>query len=114
MVSIGLSIYCYPYLVYCSVRTELIAHAVSPDISPWRWILGNDVSFQLLFVNLPANAGPWLLIALYAWRVPMRALPDDGSPYPRRYCARCHYNLHGLDADLCPECGNRLNHTIPA
>jgi hypothetical protein len=73
----------------------------------------NKWSFQWLFVHLPGQAGPWLLIAIYAWRVPMRALPDDGSPYPRQYCGRCHYNLHGLDATRCPECGSELAPLAP-
>ena len=36
----------------------------------------------------------------------MRLPPEDGTPYPRRYCGNCYYNLHGLDtAERCPECG---------
>ena len=51
---------------------------------------------------------PWLLIAIYAWRVPMWAPVDDGTPYPRAYCAKCLYNLHGNKEDRCPECGSDL------
>ncbi|MBI4582099.1 MAG: hypothetical protein HY718_20550 [Planctomycetes bacterium] len=49
-----------------------------------------------------------LLIAIYARRYPMRVPPEDGSPWPRRYCGQCGYNLHGIEAAECPECGRRL------
>lgn len=104
----------YPFLVYCAIRVLRIAHRLSPDIGFWKFHLGHAESFQFLFVYLVAYAGPWLLIALYAWRVPMRPLPDDGSPFPRHYCDRCGYNLHGLASTQCPECGSRLKPIPPA
>lgn len=52
---------------------------------------------------------PWLLIAIYAWRVPMWAPADDGTPFPRVYCAKCLYNLHSNKKDRCPECGSDLD-----
>ena len=50
-------------------------------------------------------AGPWLVIAWWAWRYPTRAPADDGTPLPRWHCANCLYNLQGLTSDRCPECG---------
>ncbi len=61
-----------------------------------------------MFVYSVMMAGPWVLIAFYAWRVPMRKPADDGSPYPRRYCGNCYYNLYGVDSQRCPECGVEL------
>ncbi len=61
--------------------------------------------FMWLFVLPAFYVLPWLLIAGYAWRVPMRKPPDDGTPFPRRYCAKCLYSLYGNKSDRCPECG---------
>jgi hypothetical protein len=69
------------------------------------WMLIDQGPFQSAFVQLPYYAVPWLLIAWFAWRAPMKPLPDDGSPWPRRYCGKCGYNLHGVDGGRCPECG---------
>lgn len=80
------------------------ARGLNPRPS-WTLVLGNQPAFLLLFVDTVASAGPWLLIAWYGWRVSMKTLPDDGSPFPRRYCCRCHYNLRGLETTVCPECG---------
>lgn len=52
---------------------------------------------------------PWLLIAVYAWRVPMRKPAEDDTPFPRRFCAHCLYNLYGNKSDRCPECGHALS-----
>ena len=32
---------------------------------------------------------------------------------PPRYCRRCNYNLHGLTAPRCPECGREFDPTNP-
>jgi hypothetical protein len=75
---------------------------------PFGSYLFNQMNFNAIFVNGVFEAGPWLLIAVFAWRVPMPRLPEDGSPFPRRYCGKCRYNLHGLDTNVCPECGAKL------
>ncbi len=62
-------------------------------------------TFHALCVHPVSTVGPWLLIAVFAWRIPMAPLPDDQSPYPRAFCRRCGYNLHGLEVARCPECG---------
>ena len=93
---------------YADVGWHLVRAGIQP--TKWLWLesfIGNRNCVLQMFCTV-ANAGPWLLIAIYAWRVPMRAIPDDGSPYPRRYSARCYYNLHGINPDRCPECGNEL------
>ncbi len=64
--------------------------------------------FLGLFVNPVRLVGPWLLIAIYAWKVPMRKPPDDGTPFPRRFCGNCYYNLRGIEAGRCPECGTEF------
>jgi len=81
-----------------------------PRPSPWTYLLLNRGTFRWMIIDMIARVGPWLLIALYAWRVPMTAAPDDGSPFPRSFCGRCRYNLHGLDhPERCPECGSALD-----
>jgi hypothetical protein len=75
---------------------------------PLNFYLINRYAFTKIFVDSVFTAGPWLLIAVFAWRVPMTRLPEDGSPFPRRYCGKCRYNLHGLDTNVCPECGAKL------
>ena len=64
--------------------------------------------FLSLFVDPLRLVGPWLLIAIYAWKVPMRQPPDDGTPFPRRFCGNCYYNLRGIEANRCPECGTEF------
>jgi len=51
---------------------------------------------------------PWLLIAWYARRVPMLRPGEDELPFPQQFCGVCHYNLHGIKKDRCPECGSDL------
>lgn len=70
--------------------------------------LFNQRAFWSLFVGTVQVAGPWLLIALWAKYYPTRVLAGDGSPFPRRFCGKCHYNLHGIDSTRCPECGAML------
>ncbi len=89
--------------LYLSAPHELPTHPTA-----WTFFLLNSSAFDSYFVSSVRYVGPWLLIAYYAWRVPMRQLPDDGSPFPRRFCGRCLYNLHGLTSDRCPECGASL------
>lgn len=83
-------------------------HEPLPLPSWSSFFLYRDV-FKLLCVDLVGVSGPWVLIAIYAWRVPMLVPPDDGSPFPRRYCGKCLYNLHGIDSPRCPECGSELD-----
>lgn len=71
--------------------------------TPWTRNL-----FESFFINPIAYVGPWLVIACFARWAPMANPVDDGSPFPRRYCGRCGYNLHGIDSDVCPECGATL------
>ncbi|NLE58634.1 MAG: hypothetical protein GX616_09760 [Planctomycetes bacterium] len=73
--------------------------------------LNSDV-FKVLFVYSVQNALPWLLIAWYAYRLSTRMPVGDGSPFPRRYCGKCHYNLCGIDSPRCPECGVELVPTV--
>ena len=68
--------------------------------------------FLSLFVDPLRSVGPWLLIAIFAWKVPMRKPPDDGTPFPRRFCGNCYYNLHGIEASRCPECGTGFEHPV--
>ncbi len=101
--------YSFPTLNKSSLRS-FAAASPGADINPDVWFRWE---FQVLFVDSVDLLGPWLLIAVFAWRVPMTTFPDDGSPYPRRYCGRCHYNLHGTDALRCPECGAALVTATP-
>lgn len=68
----------------------------------------NQNTFHWVCVEPAIMAGPWILIAIYARRYPLRPAPNDGSPWPRRYCGHCMYNLHGIEASTCPECGRKL------
>ncbi len=52
---------------------------------------------------------PWLLIAWYSRRVPMLRPSEDDVPFPQQFCGVCHYNLHGIKKDRCPECGSDLD-----
>ncbi len=85
----------------------LLASSPYPTVNPvpWPWILLNQHAFRAVAVEAIADAGPLVVIAYFARRYPLRPPPDDGSPFPRRYCGACGYNLHGIDDDRCPECG---------
>lgn len=110
----------YGKLVMISVQCLLYSTTWTLDeINDWvfwpDYFILNKHCFSTLFVSSAESIGPWLLIAVFAWKVPMRRLPDDGSPYPRQLCGNCHYNLRGLDLDVaageerrCPECGEVL------
>jgi len=80
-------------------------YPMSEEVSHWRLFLLNDSTFRWVIIDQLIVAGPWFLIAVYVRLHPMRLPADDGSPYPRRYCANCFYNLHGVNDDQCPECG---------
>lgn len=88
--------------VFCTLRWCLPPSMQSDGSFPY--ILNTGFFFNF-FVWWVYYAGPWLLIAIYCCRVPMRLPSDDGSPFPRYYCNRCRYNLHGLEIQQCPECG---------
>jgi hypothetical protein len=92
------------WLVNVAIRALYIAHSDLPldEINRWVWTENDALGLLVHPVRL---VGPWLLIAFYAWRVPMRMAPDDGTPFPRRFCGNCHYNLHGIESERCPECG---------
>ena len=79
-----------------------------PTSFPLDCFLLNRDLFHEVFVGTVAIAGPWILIAFYARRYLLRPPIDDGSPWPRRHCGNCMYNLHGIDAATCPECGRSL------
>lgn len=100
MIAIQALYYSCPYLSFAECK-EMIFW---PD-----YFLLNEHAFKALFVSTVAYAGPWLLIAIFAWRVPMRRLPDDGSPWPRQFCGQCRYNLYGIGSERCPECGVYLD-----
>lgn len=97
---------CYPIseLVRVSIGVLRLAHGFA-DIGNRVWTKHDFVS---LFVEPVRIIGPWLLIAIYAWKVPMSKPPEDGSPFPRRFCGNCHYNLHGAASARCPECGSEI------
>lgn len=96
-----------PWLVNIAIHALYLSVPGYPGGLPYRWVHTRQ-EFLGVFVNSVRLIGPWLLIALYARFVPMQTPPDDGSPYPRRYCRKCLYNLHGLEASRCPECGTEL------
>jgi hypothetical protein len=77
-------------------------------------IVFNRLLFQCSLVAPVQWAGPWFLVAMFAYRAWMHPLPDDRSPYPRRYCGRCRYNLLGVTSPRCPECGSELDMAAPA
>lgn len=69
-------------------------------MAPWTQSL-----FDAYFIAPISAVGPWLIIACFARWAPMSNPPEDASPFPRRYCGRCGYNLHALTTTRCPECG---------
>lgn len=91
--------------VNLAIGASRLAHGF-PDIGYRVW---TNHDFVCLFVEPVRVIGPWLLIAIYAWRVPMRQPPEDGSPFPRHFCGNCHYNLHGTVSTICPECGSEFS-----
>lgn len=94
-----------PKYVNLAIGALRLGHGF-PDIGSRVW---TNHDFVCLFVEPVRVIGPWLLIAIYAWRVPMRQPPEDGSPFPRHFCGHCHYNLHGAVSTICPECGSEFS-----
>jgi hypothetical protein len=94
--------------LYISVLRARQIGFVPAHIFPFDSSFFNRDLFTATFVETVMAAGPWILIARHIRRHPMRLPVDDGSPWPRRYCGRCMYNLHGIDAATCPECGRTL------
>lgn len=101
------SAYTVPWLVNMAIHALNLSASGYPGGLPYSWVHTRE-EFLGVFVQSVALVGPWLLIAVHARFVPMQAPLEDGSPYPRRYCGRCFYNLYGLEADHCPECGRAL------
>ncbi|MCH8881777.1 MAG: hypothetical protein IID34_18065 [Planctomycetes bacterium] len=97
-------------LVRIAIRAMWMSQPLAGDIDEGMIWLKRD--FVLLFVDPVRLVGPWLLIAIYAWKAPMRKPPDDGTPFPRRFCGNCYYNLHGIEASRCPECGTGFEHPV--
>jgi hypothetical protein len=98
------------HLVSSAMEALMISSPYSPtNPLPWPWILFNQTMFLVTCGRAVSLAGPWMLIAIYVRRSRMLAFPEDGSPWPRRYCALCHYNLHGIEPARCPECGIELS-----
>ena len=93
-------------LVRIAIRAMMMSLPLSAEIDEGAVWTQHD--FLGLFVNPVRLVGPWLLIAIYAWKAPMRMPPDDGTPFPRRFCGKCYYNLHGIEANRCPECGTEF------
>jgi len=100
-------VWCIWYPISMLVRIAIHAMMMSLPLTAEidEGILWTQHDFLCLFVTPIRLVGPWLLIAIYAWKAPMRKPPDDGTPFPRRFCGKCYYNLHGIDANRCPECG---------
>jgi len=96
-----------------NIATNALLYRVpfsTPVERPYSW---TKHDFIWLLVLSAHYVPPWLLIAVYAWRRPMRRPLDDGTSFPRRYCANCQYNLYGNKTDRCPECGQTLNAPNP-
>ncbi len=93
-------------LVRIAIHAMMMAAPLSAGIDEGTIWTKHD--FVCLFVNPVRLVGPWLLIAIYAWKAPMRKPPDDGTPFPRRFCGNCYYNLRGIEANRCPECGTEF------
>lgn len=108
-VAVGASWFVISWLVSNSVTALLNSVPFATPVErPYSW---TNHDFMWLCVFPAHYVLPWLLIAIYAWRVPMRKPPDDDTPFPRRYCAKCHYNLYGNESGRCPECGSLLSVT---
>lgn len=117
LAGIAMTLCCYSGFTLTWLLQMAIKALLASSIEPVDWYVSpfplgipflNQAFFDAVFVQSVAAAGPWLLIAIYAWRIPMKMPPDDGSPFPRRYCGHCQYNLRGIESRRCPECGWEL------
>jgi len=68
-------------------------------LSPAWWIGGRAIRGAEISLIYPAMIG-----ALWSW-VLWRRMPK----YPMGACQSCGYSLDGLDSDVCPECGERID-----
>lgn len=94
--------------LYISVLRGRSIGFTAPHMYWFDCSLFNRDLFLVASVHSILLAGPWLLIARYIRKHPARLPADDGSPWPRRYCGSCMYNLHGIESAVCPECGRQL------
>ncbi len=99
--------YLLPMLVNIAIQALFIS--VPLAVRPEYHHVWSNLEFLGIFVHPVQTVGPWLLIAFYARFVRMWRVPDDGSPWPQRYCGKCWYNLQGLVGDRCPECGSQFD-----
>jgi hypothetical protein len=99
--------------------------AGSPAPSRWRFL---DIGYNRERVVSPATGTPnlktqiksrtivflpwWLLIAATGWPAPVWLVHRFRTRGPRReargLCRRCAYDLSGIAAEQCPECGTSV------
>ena len=86
------------------IQAARIARTLPPQtISRWDWLnLAHDAVFAICLLV-------WLyaLISIRHWAVWKRLTPAQRRR-ARYRCPRCNYNLEGLAAPTCPECGNPI------
>ncbi len=106
VVGVGFNWYPLSWMIRVGVRALMLTVPAALETEPRT--LWTQFDLLRLFVDPVRLVGPWLLIAIYAWKATMRQPPDDGTPFPRRFCGKCYYNLHGIEANRCPECGTEF------